>query len=143
MKHFKRLSIIALASAAVALSSVAYAQSSDIINDAFGPKAKAWLDKNPRVITCVIKRADATIAEQKRLGYDQGVSAATFGEFIQKCAKTIKVSAKPMPAPVEEIEEYVPNGPIEAKKRKNKKVWQDNNGYLHYPNGTMSEGPVD
>jgi hypothetical protein len=143
MKHLKHLTTLALASAVVALSSLAHAQSAAIIDDAFGPEAEAWLNKNPAVLACVRKRGDATIANQKRMGHDQGVSAATFGEFIQKCANTSKVAAKPRPAPVEVVEEYTPNGPIEARNRRNKKAWQDNNGYMHYPNGKMSEGPVD
>ena len=36
-----------------------------------------------------------------------------------------------------------PNGVTETKKRDEKKQWQDENGFIHYPDGSISSGPVD
>ena len=36
-----------------------------------------------------------------------------------------------------------PNGEEEAKNRLLKKPWQDKNGFMHYPDGSVSDGPVD
>lgn len=37
----------------------------------------------------------------------------------------------------------VPNNEIEAQNRLMKKPWQDNSGFIHYPDGSVSPGPVD
>lgn len=36
-----------------------------------------------------------------------------------------------------------PNGKEEAKNKQQGKEWQDNNGFIHYPDGTKSDRPVD
>ncbi len=36
-----------------------------------------------------------------------------------------------------------PNGEEEAKNRLLKKPWQDTNGFMHYPDGSVSDGPIE
>ncbi|RYZ48095.1 MAG: hypothetical protein EOP49_19575 [Sphingobacteriales bacterium] len=36
-----------------------------------------------------------------------------------------------------------PNGAEEARNKRNRKPWQDEDGFMHFPDGSMSSRPVD
>lgn len=59
----------------------------------------------------------------------------------QEPARTIK--KKLMGDAVDENPNAKPNGKQEAKNKALNKRWQDENGFVHYPDGSISSGPVD
>ncbi len=44
---------------------------------------------------------------------------------------------------LDDDENATPNSKEDAENRASKKQWQDNNGRIHYPDGSISNGPVD
>lgn len=44
---------------------------------------------------------------------------------------------------IDEIPDAIPNTDEDAANKLAKKEWQDENGYIHYPDGSRSSGPVD
>jgi hypothetical protein len=145
-----------------------YAQSKDVTSDGFSPEAAAWLKKNPEVRKCADAMNVASQKDQKRQGLDQTTSSDMYGEFIETCSKKrSKTSIAPSniqtpsgrcapgwmnidgvcrdynTPPVHTTQAATPNGPAEVRNRKNNKAWQDDNGFMHYPNGKVSSGSVD
>lgn len=75
------------------------------------------------------------------------ISYAQYGEFIEICGKKstgpAKVSKKMMGDVVDTNKNASPNNAIEAKNKKSGKEWQDNSGFIHFPDGSVSSRPID
>lgn len=85
-----------------------------------------------------------------------GAASVFFNAEVKQAARSPKIAAAkspdaPQSAPnkkmLGDMEDTNPNAKprsaAELKNKKNKKEWQDSNGYIHYPDGSISAGPVD
>ena len=140
-----RFTLIFTATICVMSLSVSAQPPAAVVSDGFSDEASAWLEKYPDVDRCAQKLSDKSQAEKKKIGVDPVTTYAEFGEFIEKCYKSNKKSKpkKMMGDKVDDDPNAKPNGAAEAKNKRMKKMWQDENGFVHFPDGSISNGPVD
>ena len=129
------------------LSVIANGQPAEVVEDGFSEAASAWLKKHPNVQKCAGGMADSNNKERKKKGLEERTTYAEYGEFIGVCAKKspAKVdSFKKMKGDqIDNNPNAKPNNQTEAKNKRDKKAWQDNNGFMHFPDGSISSGPID
>lgn len=130
----------------VSLSVDLYAQPAEVVDDGFSDKASIWLKQNPSVKKCADKMVRAFHQERKKRGLDETTSSAQYGEFIGVCAAKNKRPANSKKLQGDQVDNNPnakPNNPPQAKNKRDKKAWQDENGFMHFPDGSMSSGPID
>lgn len=114
---------------------------SSVESDPYSPVATKWLKVNKRVAQC----AQDVVTRINRDYPDESISAGAYGEFIARCAKYPAANPKkPMRGDVLDYAwEAKPNTRADAQARRAGKDWRDENGYVHFPDGSLSGGPVD
>jgi hypothetical protein len=119
------------------------------IRDGFSDEATAWLKQHPAAAKCVEEMVEANQKQQKKEGYEPSTSSETYGDFISTCNKKFKVFEsiiKPKKM-LGDIKDDNPNArPRSIEERKNKdakKAWQDSSGFVHFPDGSITNTPVD
>lgn len=131
----------------IAFAGIAYSQPRSVTSDGFSDEASVWLKSHPVVAKCANAMSTTSQKEKQKRGMDAVTTYAEYGEFIGKCAKTssnVAVASKKMQGDqLDKNPGAKPNGSAEAKNKKTGKAWQDNNGFMHYPDGSASNGPVD
>jgi hypothetical protein len=119
------------------------------IRDGFSDEATAWLKQHPAAAKCVEEMVQASQKQQKKEGYEPSTSSETYGDFIGTCNKKINSTnsnLKPRKMLGDE-EDKNPNAQpntLEDKRNKEaKKAWQDNSGFVHFPDGSVTSTSVD
>jgi hypothetical protein len=106
-----------------------------------GDEAEAWFKKNPRVEACV----DGFAHEAIELSPDFMYSYETYGQWIQLCAahKKAKAGTKMRGDILDNRFHHAANSSKEERNKRSGKDWQDEDGFMHYNDGTMSNHPID
>jgi hypothetical protein len=149
MKNSKCFGTFLVGLALTAFAGMACAQSKAVTLDGFGDQAHAWLKTHPDVKKCAWAMSDRNQQEKTKNGIGSGTSSSEFGEFIGKCAKqtstgSVVVATKKMKGDeVDENPNAKPNGSAETRNKQSGKAWQDNNGIMHFPDGSASSGSID
>ena len=108
--------------------------------DPDSPVVMKWLKANPRIAQCL----QSTIANMRNESPDAMVGAEAYAEIIKKCASySAAAPNKPMQGDMLDYNwDAEPNTKVDAKDRRAKKSWQDKNGFIHFPDGTISAHPM-
>jgi hypothetical protein len=129
--------------AATLLAFSAHAQvsvPSSLSVDLDSPASMKWLKTNKRIADC----ATNVIADMRKSSPDAMISSETYSEIITHCASFKAAAAnKPMQG---DMLDYAwsakPNTNQDAQDRRTKRSWQDKNGFIHFPDGTISAHPM-
>ena len=132
MKRYTTLLLLFVATNAFALSDT---QLFKLLSNG-GDEAYAWYNAHPQIHHCVEKKEGATTSP---------VSAAMRAEWAVECrhALTSARKKKKKGDVVDTNPNATPNTPQDAKKRSQHKAWQDNSGFIHYPDGSVTNSPAD
>jgi hypothetical protein len=131
----------ALTIALIALTAHAGVSVPSVLNtDPDSPVVVKWLKANPRIAQCL----QSMLASIRNESPDAMVGAEAYAEIIKKCASYPAAAAsKPMQGDMLDYDwDAQPNTKVDAKDRHNKKSWQDKNGFVHFPDGTISAHPM-
>lgn len=87
--------------------------------------------------------AQSKAAKKKHVYVFKGGVLTENGKPDKKLSSNNTVAKKMMGDSIDKNPNAKPNGAAEVKEKKLKKPWQDENGFVHYPDGSISASPVD
>jgi hypothetical protein len=107
--------------------------------DPYADRVTAWLKKNPRIYQCADSAVNRLVEDRNAI-----VTPQEYAQIVAVCSSFR--AADPRSAMLGEELDYMwyvkPHDQKQSTERKAGRRWQDVDGYLHFPDGTVSSSPM-
>lgn len=107
--------------------------------DPYADRITAWLKKNPRIYQCADSAVNRLVEDRNAI-----VTPLEYGQIVTICSSF--PAANPRSVMLGEELDYMwyvkPHDQKQLAEKKAGRRWQDVDGYLHFPDGTISSSPM-